>query len=85
MTNYKGVSCAFYDELTNSIVLKQKVNLKINDSTIVEGFIQDIFTRNKEEFILINAEEIRLDFITEAFFDGKPSEFINTDFCNFDS
>lgn len=63
---YKPISCDFYDEVINTITLHQKVTLAYettNDIEHTEGMITDVFTRNKEEFCLINNIEIRLDKI----------------------
>jgi transcriptional antiterminator Rof (Rho-off) len=83
MAEYKSISCSFYDELINSIVLKQSVKIYLDD-LILEGKLNDVFTRNKEEFILIHGQEIRLDYIKNIEFDGLPSKYIFEDFCNFD-
>ena len=71
---YQPISCDFYDELT-LLALRRKqcpIVYKNEDGTevTIETVIQDIFTRNSEEFLLLsNGDEIRLDHLVNV--DGK--------------
>jgi transcriptional antiterminator Rof (Rho-off) len=61
--DYKPISCDIYDEFINSIVLKRRVALTLSNERILEGFLADVYTREKQEYCIINGEEIRLDFV----------------------
>ncbi len=71
---YQPISCDFYDELT-LLAMRRKpcpVIYKNEDGAevTVETVIQDIFTRNSEEFLLLSTDiEVRLDNLISV--DGK--------------
>lgn len=65
---YEPISCDFYDEIINTITLQQKVSItyKHEDHTLIaEGNITNVFTRDKEEFCVVNDLEIRLDKVVK--------------------
>ncbi len=63
---YQPISCDFHDELTLLAIRRTKCEVVFktedgNDAT-VEAIIEDIFTRNSEEFLLLSGGiKIRLD------------------------
>lgn len=75
MNNYTPISCSFYDELEALATRKERVVIEYYDSIndkitvppvikTVEGFIKNLFTKSKEEFVeLDNTFTIRLDKI----------------------
>lgn len=70
MKNYQPVSCTFFDKIEDLAERKAEVRIKYIDhakqlnSTV--GHITNIFTENKEEFLVIDYDdEIRLDRIQE--------------------
>ncbi|MBK8944517.1 MAG: hypothetical protein IPM32_04515 [Ignavibacteriae bacterium] len=64
---YQRISCNLFDRLENLALSKSKVKIKYlteNQSTEeIEGTIQNIFSENKAEFLLVNNVKIRLDKI----------------------
>jgi transcriptional antiterminator Rof (Rho-off) len=80
MVDYIPVSCDFYDELTNAILKKNYVKLITEDEEIV-GLLQDVYTKNKEEFCIINDQAIRLDRIIDLYFEGIKSDYLRST-CN---
>ncbi len=60
---YKPVSCNLYDELSNAAVLNRAITLTTIDNKEFKGLIKDIYTRNKEEFCIIDNIQLRLDQI----------------------
>ncbi len=65
---YSPISCQLYDRLEEFAVKKIKIKINYFDENcmenIVEDFIIDLKTKEKEEFlILLNKLEIRLDRI----------------------
>lgn len=64
---YKPVSCDLYDQLTQSVVLRKRVELEIagaGGKKMIIASVTDIITRNKEEFLITDSGElIRLDTI----------------------
>lgn len=64
--HYKPVSCDFYDRLINFAGSKSQVDIIAKGTEgafIKSGIIQDVFTRNKAEFCVIDGCELRLDQI----------------------
>ncbi len=65
---YKPVACAFYDQLEHLAMKKQIIHIEYTDHNGEHSFptiIKDLFTRDKEEFLVTtNNVEIRLDKIT---------------------
>lgn len=66
-TIYKPISCSFYDKILEMATLKKRVSiqyLEINQKKTIESIIKDVFTQNKEEFLLTDGgHKIRLDNI----------------------
>ena len=64
---YEPISCSLYDRIESLAVLKTNVKIRfINKDKaeeIIEGNINNVFSRDKAEFLLINNSEIRLDQI----------------------
>jgi Rho-binding antiterminator len=74
-TDYRPINCSYYDELEAIATLRKKVTVVYEGSqgpiTIKEVGIRDLFTKNKEEFIVLtNGLTLRLDYLIEV--DGKP-------------
>ena len=77
MTNkqdYQPISCNFYDELTLLAMRKKTCEIvyRVNEQkvTTVTGVIRDIYTKEKEEFVVLESGlAIRLDQLISA--DGK--------------
>jgi transcriptional antiterminator Rof (Rho-off) len=61
---YKPVSCNLYDELSNAVVLKRQINITTIDKGVMVGLIKDIYTKDKEEFCIIDDSHVRLDTIS---------------------
>ena len=64
--HYKPVSCDFYDLLTHYVSKKSVVEINVNspyEPQVYSGIISDVFTKNKEEFCVIQGIELRLDYI----------------------
>jgi transcriptional antiterminator Rof (Rho-off) len=80
MSDYKNVSCDFYDELTNAILLKQVVEI-FTEGKIHIGLLKDVYTENKEEFCIINDVQIRLDKILSMTVDGMPVKYLQDPSC----
>ncbi len=60
---YKPVSCNLYDELANAILLHTSISITTIDNEEITGYIKDIYTKDKEEFCVINDILLRLDNI----------------------
>lgn len=64
---YKPISCSLYDRIESLAVQKKSVKIIfINDDKteeIIDGQINNVFSRDSSEFLLINNSEIRLDQI----------------------
>ncbi|MBK8699899.1 MAG: hypothetical protein IPN29_10350 [Saprospiraceae bacterium] len=63
MDQYRIVSCDLYDQLSNAAVMKQPVRLLLINDVEMFGKIDDIFTKEKQEFCVIDHKVIRLDKI----------------------
>jgi len=65
--HYKRVSCDFYDQLLNHILHKQKLilHLETEDRPTLQGVIEDVFTKEGEEFCIVGNYTIRLDLIKD--------------------
>jgi transcriptional antiterminator Rof (Rho-off) len=65
--DYQRISCSLFDRLENLVNAKTKIKITfLNDKNTteeVEGIVQNIFSENKAEFLLINDVKIRLDKI----------------------
>jgi transcriptional antiterminator Rof (Rho-off) len=61
---YQPISCDFYDVLINFSVQKKVVAAILNDDNHpIVGLIVDVYTKDKEEFAVINEKHVRLDNI----------------------
>ena len=65
---YEPISCSFHDLLLAKATLQEKVEVAYRllggGDTLVQAVIQDVFTRDKEEFMVLdNGDCIRLDRI----------------------
>jgi Rho-binding antiterminator len=72
---YIPVSCDFHDELTTLATLSEPVKIFVfnEEGTLdsITGIIEDVYTRNGEEFLLVNNNKpVRLDKIITL--NGKP-------------
>ena len=70
--NYQPVSCDYYDELTLVAQRRTPCQIAYRGQNGVEKkagvTIRDIFTREKEEFLLLSTgEEIRLDQVIHVY------------------
>lgn len=75
--SYQPIDCNYYDELVLLAMRKKKIAIvyRISDSkiTTIETVIRDIYTKEKEEFILTESGlPIRLDKLISV--DGKPAK-----------
>jgi len=65
--DYEQISCSLFDRIESLAVAKKIVEIKyiINEiqSDAVKGFIKNVFSENKAEYLLINDVKIRLDKI----------------------
>jgi len=65
-TDYRPISCDFHDELQLIALRKMTVPIRFRkdngEELTIETSIADLYTREKEEFLLLpTGEEIRLD------------------------
>ena len=72
---YIPVSCEFHDELTTLATRREPVKIFVFNEKgtldAISGNIEDIYTRNGEEFLLVkNNKQVRLDKIITL--NGKP-------------
>ena len=75
--DYQPINCNFYDELTLLSMRKKSCEIVYRVSeqkiTSMTGVIRDIYTKNKEEFIVLESGlTIRLDKLISV--DGKVIE-----------
>ncbi|WP_035568114.1 hypothetical protein [Hymenobacter sp. IS2118] len=75
-TDYKPISCHFYDELEAAATQRRRVDLQyfndLRQLCLGAGVIDTFFIREKVEFMrLKSGEEIRLDHIIRL--DDKPA------------
>jgi Rho-binding antiterminator len=67
MTDYQPINCAYHDLLLHYATRKEEVLLEYaidNEIYTAKALIKDVFTRNKEEFVLLgDGTQIRLDRI----------------------
>ncbi len=65
--DYQQISCSLFDRIESLAVTKRILEITYiteeNDNNIVKGFIKNIFSENKAEYLLINNVKIRLDKI----------------------
>ncbi len=65
--DYQQISCSLFDRIESLAVTKRIVEITyISDETennTVKGFIKNVFSENKAEYLLINGVTIRLDKI----------------------
>ena len=64
---YQRISCSLFERLENLTISKSRIKiLYLNENNVseeVEGDIQNIFSENNAEFLLIDNVKIRLDKI----------------------
>ncbi len=63
---YIPINCDFYDEIEILAMRRTKCKIvyqnKENEVQTIEGIINDVYAKNKEEFLIVNKElKIRLD------------------------
>lgn len=71
---YIPINCDFYDEIEILAMRKSKCKVVYRDKEdivqTIEGVINNVFSKNKEEFLIVNDElKIRLDRLISI--DGK--------------
>ena len=71
---YQPINCDYYDELVLLAMRKKEVEIVYQAGeqkiTSLRGVIRDIFTKNKEEFVVLETGlHIRLDYLISV--DGK--------------
>lgn len=76
-TDYQPIDCNYYDELVLLAMRKKPCEIVYQAGeqkiTAMTGIIRDIYTKNKEEFIVLESGlTIRLDKLISA--DGKKVE-----------
>lgn len=67
-TSYQPIDCGFHDLLLAKATLREIIQLqyydKGNNRATVSSIIKDVYTKNKEEFLLLESgERVRLDRI----------------------
>ncbi|MEO0340938.1 MAG: hypothetical protein AAF242_17220 [Bacteroidota bacterium] len=75
MSKYVPINCNYYDELEAIATLRKKVEVEYYEqdqpTTIQNVMIKDLYTKNKEEFVVFdNGLILRLDYLIKV--DGKP-------------
>lgn len=65
---YQPIDCSFYDELEARATLRRLCQIAYRDGNgalqHAEGIIQDLFIREKTEYLLLNTgQAIRLDWL----------------------
>lgn len=78
MNDYKPIACHFYDELESAAVKRVLNKIEYFDSNekkVIEDYIVDLKSINKEEFMILKSGlKIRLDKITD--FNGlNPKDY----------
>lgn len=68
MTTYSPINCNYYDFILDLSTKKQIVNIRyisdINTETLENGFISDVYTKDKAEYLVLNNSiRVRLDKI----------------------
>lgn len=65
--DYQQISCSLFDRIENLAVAKRILEITYiteeNDINTVKGFIKNVFSEDKAEYLLINNVKIRLDKI----------------------
>ena len=65
--DYQQISCSLFDRIESLSVSKKIVEInyitELDDDLKVKGYIKDVFSENKSEYLLINNVKIRLDKI----------------------
>lgn len=67
---YRPIDCNFYDVLEAKATLREEIRLAYitpeGPEKVIHTRIKDLYSRNKEEFMLTReGEEIRLDYILQ--------------------
>lgn len=70
-TPYKTISCSFYDLLLEKATLKKMVLIGYKKDGVgeasISGVILDVYTKNKQEFLKLDSDQIiRLDYIVSV-------------------
>ena len=64
---YQPINCSLFDRIESLAVVHRKVKLVYTDESetdkAIVGMINNVFTENKAEYLLINETKIRLDKI----------------------
>lgn len=64
---YQPISCSLYDRIESLSVLKKKVCVNYLSSNLIEesicGVIDNLYSKDNSEFLVINGISIRLDKI----------------------
>lgn len=64
---YEPVSCSLYDRIESLAISKLKVRLEYLDKESqtdeISGVIENVFSKDNAEYLVISNKEIRLDFI----------------------
>ncbi len=65
--DYQQISCSLFDRIESLSVTKKIVEInyitELDEDLKVKGYIKDVFSENKSEYLLINNVKIRLDKI----------------------
>jgi len=65
--DYQQISCSLFDRIEGLSVTKRIVEINYisesSDIVTTKGYIKDVFSENKAEFLVINNATIRLDKI----------------------
>ncbi len=66
--DYQQISCSLFDRIENLAVAKRILEITYiteenNNNNTVKGFIKNVFSEDKAEYLLINNVKIRLDKI----------------------
>jgi len=65
--DYQQISCSLFDRIESLSVTKKIVEInyitELDDDLKVNGYIKDVFSEDKSEYLLINDVKIRLDKI----------------------
>lgn len=64
---YQPINCSLYDRIESLAVVHRKVKLVYSDESetnkTIMGIINNVFSENNAEYLLINETKIRLDKI----------------------
>jgi transcriptional antiterminator Rof (Rho-off) len=64
---YEPISCSLYDRIESLAIKKLKVKLEYldeqNQTKEISGVIENVFSKDNSEFLVVGGKKIRLDFI----------------------